>query len=132
MGGSPINSKEAARAAARRSRRLNSSTPKSWAIPRKFWHDYMDAWLEEDRIMLAEEAAKRRLSRETTGPIELVEVLGGSDGGPSVGIDDTGCWILYTWTGDPVDEEIIVRHEDWDEFLRLCAEYGSKINGEKK
>lgn len=131
MGGSPINSKESAQAAARRSRRLSSQAPMAWAIPRKWWNDYMDAWWDEDRIVRAEEAAKRRLSRETTGPRELVEVLGGSYGGPSVGIDDTGCWILYILT-DAVDDEIIVRHEDWDEFLRLCAEYGSKINGEKK
>lgn len=129
MGGSTINSKESAQAAARRSRRLNSQAPMAWSIPRKFWHDYIDAWRDEGRIMRAEEAAKRRLSRETTGPRELVEVLGGSYGGPSVGIDDHGCWILYTWTDAPVDEEIIVRHEDWGEFLRLCAEYGSSING---
>lgn len=59
----------------------------------------------------------------------LKGVLGGVFGGPSVGFANNQ-FILYVWRLNPTDVEVLCYHEDWDEFLKLCAEYSDYVPGD--
>src|SRR5690606_13837124 len=111
-----------------RSRQLNALGPTNWNhIPRAVRQAYAEAWHAEEHRLRGLERAKvqARLRAGMTGPAELRDVLGDPYGGPSVSIAD-GKWVLYTWTDAPSGEEVLCRHEDWDEFLRLVGEYAGR------
>ena len=69
---------------------------------------------------------------KTHGPTAqdiLLGVLGGTYGGPSISHED-GMWTLYVWGDAPVGMEVMCRHEEWPEFIKLVAEYSDYMEGD--
>lgn len=66
-------------------------------------------------------------------PFEVGEMLKGalghSYGGPSIGFEN-GEFVLYSWSDAPVSIEIMCKHPDWSEFLKLVSEYSDTIPGD--
>ena len=71
------------------------------------------------------EARQVMIQQETDLKI-LLGVLGNTYGGPSIS-HENGMWTLYVWSDAPVGMDVICRHEEWPEFIRLVAEYSEEI-----
>ena len=56
----------------------------------------------------------------------LLGVLGSPEDGIRVGF--AGCWTLAVGSG--IHYEVLCRHENWNEFMKLVLKYSDYVEGE--
>lgn len=59
-------------------------------------------------------------------PDILLGVMGDPSYGPSISHED-GDWVLFTPVEDSTSVDVMCRHKDWDQFVRLCWEYSDFV-----